>query len=325
MAVLREKAGESVSGTKLAGDLGVSRVAVWKAIQALSTAGYPIETQASGYALNPQSPGDFLYPWEFGEKEAAFRYFDNTGSTMDRAKEYAKQGLPGGTIIVADKQNAGRGRSGSTWSSRQGGVFCTILDRPMLSLADYFLSDMLCQIAIARALRFFCGKPALLRWPNDVYVNNRKIAGVMTELEGEGNTINWLATGFGVNVNNQVPLGKAITCAEIAGHTLSRREILLKIIDELEQAKKRTSSVTAYTQGNRLLAAEWNSMADGIGSKAVVVASGWETDTKGRVLAKGIFAGLDPAGRCIIKSDNGKGALYFNPGPVSVLLGSRGE
>jgi len=313
LITLREKAGQPVSGSALARDLGVSRVAVWKGIQALTGAGYPIKTQAAGYTLDPETANDFLYPWEFGEQESLFRHFDSTDSTMDRAREYAERGLAGGTIITAEKQSAGRGRNGGIWASRQGGLFCTILERPGIALADYCLPAMLFQIAAARALGIICGKPVWLRWPNDLYIGKRKIAGVMTELAGEGDLINWLAIGIGVNVNNAVPSEKAVSCADIIGHTVSRREVLLKIMSEAEQLKQRAHSETAYAQGNRLLAAEWNALADCMGAKVAVVYAN-------KICARGIFAGIDPAGRCIIKSENDKGALYFNPGPVSVVL-----
>jgi BirA family biotin operon repressor/biotin-[acetyl-CoA-carboxylase] ligase len=328
LIALREKAGESISGNWLAQDLGVSRVAVWKGIQTLTAAGYAIETQGTGYTLNAEKAlsgegGDFLYPWEFGEKESRFRHFTSTGSTMDRAREFALQGLAAGTVITAEKQSAGRGRNGNPWASRQGGLFCTILERPRLALADYCLPSIVIQIAAARALTSLCGKPASLRWPNDIYIDRRKIAGVMTELEGEGDIISWLAIGIGINANNTAPSGRAVSCAELIGHTVSRSALLLKILDEAERVKKRTKSDTAYSQGNRLLAAEWNSMADYVGARAAVVPSGEEVNLgkrKSRIFARGIFDGIDPAGRCIIRSESGKEALYFNPGPVSLVL-----
>ncbi|MDR0455500.1 MAG: biotin--[acetyl-CoA-carboxylase] ligase [Treponema sp.] len=313
LSALRKQAGKPLSGGILARDLHISRVAVWKGIQALIGAGYPIETRSAGYSLDPEKANDFLYPWEFGENEAMFRYFDSTDSTMDRAREFAQRGLAAGTVITAEKQSAGRGRNGSAWASRQGGLFCTILERPGIALADYYLPAMLFHIAAARALASLCGKPARLRWPNDIYIGKRKIAGLVTELAGESDRIDWLTIGIGVNVNNTVPSEKAVSCAGITGHTVSRREVLLKIINEADHLKKRTRSGMAYAQGNRLLAAEWNSLADGRGAKAAV------TDSS-KIFARGIFAGIDPAGRCIIKSETGKGALYFNPGPVSVVL-----
>jgi BirA family biotin operon repressor/biotin-[acetyl-CoA-carboxylase] ligase len=334
LTALRERTGEPVSGSTLARDLGVSRVAVWKGIQGLTGAGYPIETRGSGYALALETTDDFLYPWEFGERESLFRYFPVTGSTMDRAREYALQGLPAGTIITAGKQTAGKGRNGRSWDSAQGGLFCTVIDRPSIALGDYCLPVMAYQIAVARAVSSLCGKPARVRWPNDIYIDQRKIAGLITELEGQGDMVQWLAIGIGVNVNNAVSLAApsskaapspmAIGCAEIAGHPVSLRAVLLKIIDEAEQIRNRTRIDTAYAQGNRMLAAEWNSLAAGMGAQAAVVNADTRTG-KERLLARGIFAGVDPAGRAIIKSANGKGSLYFNPGPVSIVLYGGGD
>ena len=320
LLALREKAGEPASGGALAQDLGVSRVAVWKGIQALVDSGYPIETAMSGYTLAPDKANDFLYPWEFGEKEPLFHFVSSTGSTMDKARKLAEQGMNAG-IITAERQSAGRGRNGSAWASRQGGLYCTILDRPDTAIADYSLPALIYQIAIARVLSSLCGKPARLRWPNDVYIDKRKIAGLMTDLEGEGDRISWLAVGIGVNVNNAAPSGRAVSCVELLHTPVSRRDVLLKILGEAQRLKKRAMSGVAYSQGNRMLAAEWNALADGIGAKAAVVASAQGPDERrGRMLARGIFAGIDPAGRCIIKPENGKPALYFNPGPVSVVF-----
>jgi BirA family biotin operon repressor/biotin-[acetyl-CoA-carboxylase] ligase len=317
-----------ISGSKLASDLGISRVAVWKGIQSLVSLGYPIETQGTGYFLNTSKTQDFLYPWEFGEKESSFRFYESTGSTMDRAREFAMRDSISGIMTIAGRQSAGRGRNGRTWASRQGGLFCTFLDRPVLTPADYCLPSMLYQIAIARVLGSVCGKAAKVRWPNDIYIDDRKIAGIITDFEAGTDMIKWVAIGFGVNVNNQVPSGRAVSCTELTGNILSRRDILAGIIREAQQLKKQTSSGGAYAQGNRHLAAEWNSMSDCIGSKAAVIDSGFDysgklnilQETKGRLLAKGIFSGIDPAGRCIIKSAGGKETLLFNPGPVSVVL-----
>jgi len=332
LAILRNGDGKPVSGSKLALDLGVSRVAVWKSVQSLINAGYPVETLDSGYSLAHDAGADFLYPWEFGENESMFRFFDNTGSTMDKMHEIACQGLPSGTVVIAEKQSAGRGRYGRNWTSRQGGLYFTVLERPLQStpssITDYCLPVMLFQIAVARVLGKICGKPAWLRWPNDIYIDRRKIAGVIMEISGEGDNINWFSVGVGINVNNAVPSGRAVNCTEITGHQISRREILVCILEELKNVKKLTSTGNAYAQGNRILAAEWNSIADCMGQKAAVVEAGFSgqgkdsiaCETEGRQLTNGIFSGIDPSGRCIIRNDDGKGALYFNPGPVSVLF-----
>ena len=322
---LREKQGSPVSGSILAKDLGVSRVAVWKNVQSLVEAGYSIETGETGYLLDPKKEKDFLYPWEFGGKENLFYHYKNTGSTMDRARDLALKGIAGGTVITAEKQSAGRGRYGRTWVSRQGGLFFSILERPNLTIADYTLLSIVMQIAVARCVTSVCGKRAFLRWPNDVYVNKRKIAGVTTEVSGEGDLISWLSGGVGVNINNPAPSGKATSCAEVTGRQISRREVLEKILDEIEAVKKAFTSSAAYSQGNRTLAAEWNSMADCTGAKAVVFEpdnrkENYSIDSSGKILARGIFEGIDPAGRCILKTEGGKGNLYFNQGSVSLAF-----
>ena len=318
---LREQAGKTVSGAKLASDFGISRVGVWKGIQSLLTAGYFIKANDSGYFLDPDKNSDFLYPWEFGEKEAMFRFFESTSSTMDNARDFASEGRMAGMVAVAETQSTGRGRNGRTWASRYGGLYCSFLDRPSVALADYSMPLMLYQIAAAKAISAVCGKQAKLRWPNDIYIDGLKIAGIITEIKAEGDMISWVVTGIGVNVNNLSPSAKAVSCSEIVKHAVSRRMLLTAIIKEADQLKKSAGSITAYTQGSRYLAGEWNSMADCINAKAAIVDSvNIKRDEKFRMLARGTFAGIDPAGRCIINShDKGK-AMYFNPGPVSVML-----
>jgi len=323
LALLREKNGGRASGSLLAKEMGISRVAVWKTVQALVQAGYLIETGDNGYLLSPKNEKDFLYPWEFGEKENLFFHYLNTGSTMDRAREQALRGAADGSVFTAEKQTSGRGRTGRTWISRQGGLFFTMLERPRLAIADYSLLSLVTQIAVVRIVSSVCGKKAYLRWPNDIYLNRQKIAGVTTEISGEGDLISWLSCGVGVNVNNPVPSGKAVSCTEITGHHLSRRVVLNKILDEIENVRKKFTSVAAYSQGNRPLAAEWNSLADCIGAKAVVFEPedktvNYSIDKPGKILARGIFSGIDPAGRCILKTE--KGSLYFNQGTVSLAF-----
>jgi len=323
LSLLRDKQGEKISGSVLAREMGVSRVAVWKTVQALVQAGYSIETGDNGYLLDPKNEKDFLYPWEFGEKEKMFYHYMNTGSTMDRAREQALRGAAGGSVFTAEKQTAGRGRSGRTWISRQGGLFFTMLERPRLSVADYSLLSLVVQIAVVRAVSSACGKKAYLRWPNDIYINRQKIAGVTTEISGEGDLITWLSCGVGVNVNNPIPSGKAVSCAEITGHPLSRRALLNSILSEIENVREKFTSAAAYSQGNRKLAAEWNSLSDSIGAKAVVFepedkTENYSINKPGKILARGIFSGIDPAGRCILKTE--KGSLYFNQGTVSLAF-----
>jgi len=324
LTLLREKQGAPTSGSILAKDMGISRVAVWKTVQHLTEAGYSIDTGEAGYSLDPKKEKDFLYPWEFGDKENLFFHYKNTGSTMDRARESAVSGAQSGSIFTAEKQSAGRGRNGRTWVSRQGGLFFSVLERPRLTIADYTQMSLTMQIAVVRSISSICGKKAFLRWPNDIYIDRKKIAGITTEVCGEGDLITWLTGGIGVNVNNPVPSGRASSCTEITKRQVSRKEVLIKILEEIDNVKNSFASTAAYSQGNRHLAAEWNSLADCVGAKAAVfepaAAKNGDDDYNKRekILARGVFQGIDPAGRCIIKTD--ENTLYFNHGSVSLAF-----
>jgi len=327
LSKLREKNGELVSGSFLANEIGISRVAVWKTVQSLVEAGYSIETKETGYSLNPENEKDFLYPWEFGDKESLFYHYLNTDSTMNRARDLAFKGIDN-AVISAEKQSAGRGRNGRTWVSRSGGLFFSVLEKPCkhglrLTIADYTLYSLVAQIAVVKSISDICGKKASLRWPNDIYINNRKIAGITAEIYGEGDMISWITCGIGINVNNKAPSVKAVTLSEITGHHISRKGVLNKIIDEIEIIKKTFNSTAFYSQGNRALASEWNSHSDCIGAKSAVFepenAEDNSIDKPCKILVRGIFQGIDPIGRCILKTKE-KGELYFNHGSVSLAF-----
>jgi BirA family biotin operon repressor/biotin-[acetyl-CoA-carboxylase] ligase len=195
---------------------------------------------------------DFLYPWEFGEKEPFFHHLASTDSTMNRAAELAARGCPEGTVITAGEQTAGRGRNGHLWASKQGGLFFTLLERPSFSAADYFRISLAFQIAVARALTKICGKPVRLRWPNDLYAEGKKIAGLLTEFHAEGDRLSWISLGLGVNVNNAPHSDEAANCADLAGRPLSRQEVLLAILAEWESRKKETASPALHRAGELL-------------------------------------------------------------------------
>jgi BirA family biotin operon repressor/biotin-[acetyl-CoA-carboxylase] ligase len=256
-----------------------------------------------GYCIKPETQNDFLYPWEFNEMEPFFHYLPNTDSTMNRAAELAAQGCPGGTVIAAGKQSAGRGRNGRSWVSENGGLFFTLLERMAINAADYFRISLAAQMAAARALERLCRKKVYLRWPNDIYAGGKKIAGLLTEFHADGDRLAWISLGLGVNVNN-APASKNITnCSTLTGGPVSRQELLLAILDEWESAKKDIESPHLHK--------EWNSLSDGIGKKASVVAGN-------EMLSRGIFSGIDKQGRFILEAEK---KSLFRPGSVSVKFG----
>ncbi|MDR1106108.1 MAG: biotin--[acetyl-CoA-carboxylase] ligase, partial [Treponema sp.] len=233
---LRGRPGEPVTGESLAAGAGISRVAVWKGVRALMEAGYAVASGPRGYSLE-DAENDFLYPWEFGEEEGRFRHFTVTDSTMNRARECAFADAPGGTVITAETQTAGRGRNGKNWVSGKGGLFFTMLERPRLSIANYALLVMAAHIAVCRAVRGVCRTDAFLRWPNDVYSGGKKTAGILSDVYGEGDGVEWMAVGAGINVNNRLPAG-ASGCASLAGRAVSRRDTLLAVLGEFSRVKR---------------------------------------------------------------------------------------
>jgi BirA family biotin operon repressor/biotin-[acetyl-CoA-carboxylase] ligase len=300
---LKENSGVFFSGQSLAAESGVSRTAVWKAVKILEASGYPIEGNDRGYTWKG-GDRDFLYPWEFGNHEKFFHHWVSTDSTMNRAAELAAGGCPEGSVVSAEEQTSGRGMNGRAWDSGKGGLFFTLLERPSLTASEYYRISMAAQIASAEALTRVSGKPCFLRWPNDIYGAGRKLAGILTEFRAEGDRLKWISIGIGVNVNNKTGGKSALSCAELSGRVLSRREVLLAILKEWNRLK---------TAGFRDLEKRWNSASDSTGRKAETRAG------EGGPPARGIFLGADPLGRGMLKTDSGE-ILKFWPGMVSFVI-----
>ena len=126
--------------------------------------------------------------------------FDEVGSTLDVAHGEGERGAPAGTLVIADAQTAGRGRMGRSWRSDPGaGIWLTLVERPTSTESLGVLALRLA-LAVAPALETLAGAPTLLKWPNDVYVGERKLAGVLVEARWRGPRLDWIAIGIGINV-----------------------------------------------------------------------------------------------------------------------------
>ena len=312
---LRALAGERVSGERLAADIGLSRVAVWKAAESLRAAGYSIEADEHGYRLDPSAGDDFLFPWEFGAREGRVRHWTETSSTMDRAREMADRGGGAGLVLVAERQSAGRGRAGRAWESVDGGLFFTLLLPGGQPIQRYARTGMAVQLAVAAALERLLGESVSLRWPNDVYLDGRKLAGVLTELRGETDRVSWIAVGVGININNPLSSVRAVSCREIAGHPLSRRAVLSRILDEFECGRLRGA------EGGVLVEA-WNSVAEGIGERVLLAdavrgaPSVTKTGMDPILRTAGVFRGIDAYGRALLEV--GSGIIEIEAGLASL-------
>lgn len=208
LTALRE-AEEYVSGQDLCQKFGVSRTAVWKAVNQLKEAGYEIEAvQNRGYRL--LSTPDVLTEMELksirrtewaGEEIFCFPLLDSTNS---KAKQLAEDGYPSGTLVIAEQQEAGRGRRGRSWESPRGnGIFMTLMLKPDINPNNASMLTLVAAMAVSGAITKKTGRPAGIKWPNDIVMNGKKVCGILTEMSAQFDYVNHIVIGIGINVHNQ--------------------------------------------------------------------------------------------------------------------------
>ena len=198
-----------VSGQELCNKFGVSRTAVWKAINQLKENGYEIEAvQNKGYHL--LSAPDVMDVTELESIHSTewagceLYYYDSIDSTNTKAKELAEEGHPSGTLVVADRQTAGKGRRGRSWESPTGiGIFMTLMLKPEINPNNASMLTLVAAMATTRAIRRVTGVPAMIKWPNDIVMNGKKVCGILTEMSAQFDYINHIVIGIGINVHNE--------------------------------------------------------------------------------------------------------------------------
>lgn len=198
-----------ISGQELCNRFGVSRTAVWKAINQLKEAGYEIEAQQNkGYRLMAapdlmtEAEIKSLMHTEWVAKEVL--YFDTIDSTNTKAQELAEKGYQSGTLVVADKQESGKGRRGRSWVSPSGtGIFMTLMIKPDINPNNASMLTLVAALAVAKAITSVTGEEALIKWPNDIVVNGKKVCGILTEMNAQFDYINHIVVGIGINVHNE--------------------------------------------------------------------------------------------------------------------------
>lgn len=224
-----------VSGEMLSSELGISRVSVWKHIHKLQELGYAIESAAKGYRL-VKSP-DALYPWEFPGREDRVHYVAEADSTMVLAREMARKGCPHMTVVIAGRQKQGRGRLRRVWLSAKGGLYFTLVLRPDIATELAPRVNFLAGLVLARVLRRMYDIQAMVKWPNDILVEGRKLVGMLSEMEAEADMVTSMNIGIGINVNNR-PRPKeqeATSLKQLLHRNVSRARLLADFLDEFER------------------------------------------------------------------------------------------
>lgn len=207
---LKENQGNWVSGELISNNLSVSRAAIWKHIRNLKEEGYVIESASKkGYFLSESSDPitadeirQGLCTKVFGKKNIIF--LNETDSTNTRAKELAAQGAPEGTLVIAEKQTEGRGRRGRSWFSPPGGgIYFSLILRPVISPGETPKITLMTAVVLAETLISLMKLKLRIKWPNDILVNGKKLAGILTEISTEMDAVNYIIVGLGLNVNTQ--------------------------------------------------------------------------------------------------------------------------
>jgi BirA family biotin operon repressor/biotin-[acetyl-CoA-carboxylase] ligase len=204
---LKKKSGY-ISGEEISNHLKISRQALWKHIQELRDAGYDIVAVPHlGYRMI--SAPDRLYPCEIacglntrfiGKK---ISYFDTVSSTMDVAIQLGIQGAGEGTLILAEAQTRGRGRLARGWfSPKHKGIYASLILRPQILPNSAPILTLLAAVSICEAIKEVAGLDTRIKWPNDILIHNKKLGGILTELNAEMDITRFIVIGIGLNVNN---------------------------------------------------------------------------------------------------------------------------
>lgn len=206
LACLEKNKGEFISGAALAREIGLSRNSVWKAVRALIDAGYEIESvTGKGYMLKGSSSvlSSAAIECYLDSPDIHVEYHECIDSTNTQAKRLAEAGAPEGTLVVANEQSAGRGRQGRPfYSPGNTGIYFSLLLRPKFGMEGAALITSYAACCLADTIEKCTGQTASIKWVNDVFVDERKVSGILTEasFSAENMQLSYVVVGIGVNV-----------------------------------------------------------------------------------------------------------------------------
>ncbi len=291
---LLKKANSTLSGETIARELKISRVSVWKNINKLKEKGYPIKTTKKGYFLENR---DIFLNEELEElikKSLLFKriyLYPEVSSTMEVAKSLAEKRED--AVILAERQTSGRGRLGRSWESPQGGLWLTLLlYKPPFDLKEAYLLTYLSAVATANAIKETFNLPAKVKWPNDVLLYEKKVAGILLEIKAEVDALEYALIGIGVNVNN--PVGEknfmlpAISIKEALGKEVERKPLLENLFLNFENLLSKKEEILKI----------WKDLSETLGKEVKVI-----TPSKTYI---GLARDLDEEGRLILETKEGE-------------------
>ncbi|OGX14784.1 MAG: biotin--[acetyl-CoA-carboxylase] ligase [Omnitrophica WOR_2 bacterium RBG_13_41_10] len=289
-----------VSGDQISHSLGVSRQALWKHIQELRDTGYHIVAVPHlGYKL--VSSPDRLFPLEISQHlNSKFMgkkiyYFDAVSSTMDIATGLGIKGSPEGTIVVAETQTKGRGRMARCWfSPKYKGIYLSIILRPDILPNSTPLLTLLCAVSILEAIKSQIGLDTKIKWPNDLLIHNKKVGGILTELNAEMDITHFVVIGIGLNVNNDKKslVEGATSLKEEAKEEVGRLSLIQDILRSIE-----TNYIIFQQKGGQHIIEKWRLNSATLGKRIKV--NYQKTHLEGQAID------IDTDGGLLVRCDSG--------------------
>ncbi len=301
LMLLLENKGNYISGEKISKKFGITRSAIWKQVNTLRDMGYTIKSSPKlGYCLE-KSP-DLLLPEEIWHKSCLkilgrkVQYCTDTKSTNDDAKKLAREGAPRGTLVVAERQQGGRGRMGRAWDSPMGGLWLSVVLRPELLPVDAPKLTIMSAVAVAEAILRSTGISTNIKWPNDILVDGKKVCGILTEMSAEMDAINYVILGIGININNDFPdelKDISISLKQVKGEKVSRIEVLRALLEKLEHYY-----ILAEKEGFEEIFVRWRALCINLGRKVKIIGRNYNFE--------GIALDIDSSGALLVKALDGQ-------------------
>ncbi|WP_438445640.1 biotin--[acetyl-CoA-carboxylase] ligase [Gorillibacterium sp. sgz5001074] len=303
---LFEEAGtQYVSGEQISRELNVSRTAVWKHIQVLKEEGYIFEAAPRlGYRM--VSAPDRLTQERIEEYLATrllgrnIHIFDEVDSTQNVAQRLVREGAPEGTLVVAERQTAGRGRLGRHWHSPKGkGIYMSLVVRPDIPLHLMPHMTLLAAVALCRAIRKTVPSVSPgIKWPNDLLLRGRKISGILMESSAENEALQYIVAGIGISCNLEAEdypeelKEKATSLLIESGAKVDRAELIASFLFQLEEMFQ-----LYREQGFAPIRTLWEASSATIGRQVRMIAHGGTYE--------GEAVGLDEWGGLIVRQQDG--------------------
>jgi BirA family biotin operon repressor/biotin-[acetyl-CoA-carboxylase] ligase len=244
--LLMEHATVVVSGTKIGQELSSSRSEVWRLIQQLRALGVDVAGHpATGYQL--KSVPDLLLPEILVPLlrgtffDTHLHHFYKIGSTNTAAMSAAAEGTPEGSVFLAEEQTAGRGRGAHAWeSARSAGIYCSVVLRPPLAPSEVLVLALAAGLAVRAAIERVNPRVNVdLKWPNDVLIADKKVCGILTEMNAEATRVRYIVVGIGINVNHagfpQALQSEAVSLCMATGSEWSRVELTAALLKSLDR------------------------------------------------------------------------------------------